>query len=115
MISLKNQNYLYNYKFQKALSKNILFFFSNLNDIYLFLYRIKHLTLAPYFFYPLYFFSSKNNIILPFNFISIYFRNYNYEYYKNNFFYYIYINIIKKIILIIFIVIISKINTYKIS
>ena len=109
MLTSKSQNYVYNYKFQKLSNKNIVFFFDNFNDIYLFLYKIKTLTLSPYFFFPLYFFSTKFKTVLPFNYLSAYFRNYEYEYGKNDFFYYIYINIIKKIIFTIFVFIVSKI------
>ena len=111
MLTSKSQNYVYNYKSQKLSNKNIVFFFDNFNDIYLFLYKIKTLSLSPYFFFPLYFFSTQFKTILPFNYLSTYFRNYEYEYGKNDFFYYIYINIIKKIIFTIFVFIVSKIST----
>jgi hypothetical protein len=110
LISIKNQNYLYNYKFHKLLSKSIVFFFLTFDDIFLFLFRIKILTLSPYYFYPLFFINNKKNVLLPFSFLSSYFRKYKYEYYQNYFFYFTFKSKIKKIILIIFIFIFSKIT-----
>jgi len=49
-LTKKSENYLYNYKFQKPLSKGIVFFFSDFNDISLFVYRISLLTISPYIF-----------------------------------------------------------------
>jgi hypothetical protein len=113
ILSSKNKNYLYNYKFYNNLVKHIIFSFNNFNEIYLFLYRIVNLTLSPYLFYPLYFITSSKNILISFNLFSFYFKNYKYKYNKNSFFYYIYINIIKKAIFIIFIFIIFKIDNEK--
>ena len=103
MISSQNQNYLYNYKSQNFLNKNIFFFFKNFDEVSLFLYRTNMLTLSPYFFYPLYFSLPKKNVILSFSLFSIYFAKYKYKYTQNSFIYYSYIAIINKAILSIFI------------
>jgi hypothetical protein len=103
LTSKKNENYLYNYKFQKPLIKSIYFFFNDFNEIYLFFYKITNLTLSPYNFYPLFIISPMKNVILPTNLFYNYLKRYKYKYYKNSFFFYIYINFIKKLILSVFI------------
>ena len=111
ILTSQNQNYLYNYKSQNFLNKNIFFFFKNFDEVSLFLYRTNMLTLSPYFFYPLYFSLPKKNVILSFSLFCIYFAKYKYKYTQNSFIYYSYIAIINKAILSIFIFIFCKINT----
>ena len=110
-LNSKIQNYLYNYKFHNFYKKSIFFFFNDFNEVYLFCYRIKKLTLSPYFFYPLFLVTPRSNTILSYSLLTTYFQNYKYKYYQNSFFYYIYINIIKKAILVIFIFIVLKISS----
>merc|ERR1712054_723229 len=103
-ISAQNQNYLYNYKFQKSfLNKTIFFFFKNFNDLYLFYYRIRTFTLSPYFFYPLFIVTPLRRIFVSFGLFSKYMSIGTYKYYKNGFIYSLYLNIIKQIFLILLI------------
>jgi hypothetical protein len=70
--------------------------------------------LSPYIYFPLFFYSSNKNVILPFSLFNSYFKKYKYKYYNNSFLYYVYLNIIKKTIIIIFIFIFLKLTKLKI-
>ena len=96
------KNYLYNYKVQKTLNKNIVFFFKTFNEISLFLDRVKLLTLSPYYFYPLYFVTPIKNISLSFSLFSKYYNIGEHRYYENHFVFSLYTTIIKKLFINLF-------------
>ena len=113
IISAQNQNYLYNYKVQKALKKTIFFFFKNFDELYLFYYRIRTFTLSPYFFFPLFLSTPLKNVLISFGLFSKYLSIGEYKYYKHGFVYDVYLKFIKYVFSLLFVNIFFLISNFK--
>lgn len=91
----------------KKISNLIYFQFNKFNSLLLFIKLMQKLTIIPFFFFPLYIFSIKKNILIPINFLSLNkFINLN----KINLINIIIIKVIKNLVLLIILKILNKIS-----
>lgn len=92
------------------MKNNLLFFFSDFNEVYSFLYKVSTLTLSPYSFYPISLISPIKKTILPFSLFCQYFKKYKHKYYRNSYLHFLKVNLVKKIIVSMFLFFCYKIN-----